>query len=279
MRTHTITGSGGVRLAVDDHGPAGAPALVLLHGFAQCARSWKRQAGSALADRFRLVVPDLRGHGRSDKPRAAENYTEGRRWAGDIAALIDRLELERPVLLAWSYSGLAACDFLRYEDQSRLGGLGLIAARSKIGTDAAGAMAGRLFHELLPGFLAEDAETRVAGIEAFLRSLTHGDIPADDRYEMVGYNAVVPPYVCRAMLGRTLDNDDVLSRVALPTWIVHGERDESLTVALAEHHAGLVPRAELSIYPGVGHAPFYEAPDRFNRELASFAERCLAPAA
>ncbi len=276
MRTHEITGRDGVRLVVDDHGAADAPPLILTHGFAQCARSWKRQYGSALVERFRLIAPDLRGHGRSDKPRATESYTEGWRWAGDIAALIERLELERPILLSWSYSGLVACDFLRLEGQSGLGGLGLVGARSKIGTEAANAMAGSLFHDLLPGFLAEDAETRVAGVEAFLRSLTHGEIPADDYYEMVGYGAIVPPRVCRAMLERTVDNDDVLSRITLPTWIVHGDRDRSLAVALAEHHAALIPHADLSIYPGVGHAPFYEAPDRFNRELGAFAERCLA---
>ena len=279
MKTHAITGSDGICLIVDDHGNADAPSLIFTHGFAQCAHSWKRQYGSALKERFRLITPDLRGHGRSDKPHTTESYTEGWRWAGDIAAVIEHLELERPILLAWSYSGLAACDFLRFEDQSKLGGLGLISARSKIGTEAAGVMAGRLFHDLLPGFLADEAATRIAGIEAFLQSLTHAEIPAGDYYEMVGYNAVVPPHVCRAMLERTLDNDDVLSQVMLPTWIIHGDRDQSLVVALAKHHAELIPHAELSIYPDVGHAPFYEEPDRFNRELESFAERCLALAA
>ena len=55
-------------------------------------------------NRFRLITPDLRGHGRSDKPRPPETYTDGKRWAEDIAAIIDGLELERPILLAWSYS-------------------------------------------------------------------------------------------------------------------------------------------------------------------------------
>ena len=61
-------------------------------------------SGGALEQRFRLITPDLRGHGRSDKPRPPETYTDGRRWAEDIAAIIDGLEVERPVLLAWSYS-------------------------------------------------------------------------------------------------------------------------------------------------------------------------------
>ena len=278
MKSHIIIGNDGVKLHVEDRGPVDAPTIVMLHGFGQCAYSWKRQFGGALEQRFRLITPDLRGHGRSDKPRAPETYTDGKRWAGDIAAIINDLELESPILLAWSYSGLAACDFLRIDDQSKLGGLGLISARSKIGTETAGALAGRLFHDLLPGFLAEEAEARIAGIETFLQSLTHGDIPADDYYEMVGYNAVVPAYVCRALLDRSLDNDDVLANVTIPTWIVHGDQDQSLLIALARHHAELIPHAELSIYPGVGHAPFYEEADRFNEELFAFAERSQEPA-
>ncbi len=271
---HTITGTDGTRLHVEERGPGDAPAILMLHGFGQCALSWKHQFGSVLEQRYRLITPDLRGHGRSDKPRTTGSYTDGRLWAEDIAAILDNLALVNPVLLAWSYSGLAACDYLRYGDQTRLGGLGLVSARSKIGTEAAGAMAGHLFHDLLPGFLAEDGEARIAGIEAFLQSLTHGDIPAEDYYEMLGYNAVVPAFVCRALLERSLDNDDVLANVTIPTWIVHGDQDPSLLPSLAEHHADLIPHAQLSIYRDVGHAPFLEEADRFNRELLAFAELC-----
>ena len=158
MRTHRITSSDDVKLHIDDRGPADAPAIVFLHGFCQSAFSWKRQFGGALEERFRLVTPDLRGHGRSDKPRAPESYTQGEMWAGDVAAVIGELGLAHPVLLAWSYSGLIACDFLRFDDPSKLSGLGLISARSMIGTDAAGAMSGSLFHDLLPGFLVDEAE-------------------------------------------------------------------------------------------------------------------------
>ena len=57
MKTHVITGSDRIRLIVDDHGNADAPSLILTHGFAQCAHSWKRQYGSALEERFRLITP------------------------------------------------------------------------------------------------------------------------------------------------------------------------------------------------------------------------------
>jgi non-heme chloroperoxidase len=274
LKVHNVTSTDGTRLHVEERGPIDAPPILMLHGFGQCALSWKHQFGGSLEQRYRLITPDLRGHGRSDKPRAPGAYTDGRLWAGDVGAILNQLELVSPILLAWSYSGLAACDFLRHDDQSKLGGLGLVSARSKIGTATADAMAGHLFHDLLPGFLAEDAETRIAGIEAFLKSLTHHDIPADDYYEMVGYNAVMPAYVCRALLERSLDNDDVLANVNIPTWIVHGDKDPSLLISLAEHHAGLIPHARLSIYRDVGHAPFLEQMERFNNELHAFAKQC-----
>lgn len=158
LKVHNVTSTDGTRLHVEDRGPMEAPPILMLHGFGQCALSWKHQLGGSLEQHYRLITPDLRGHGRSDKPRALESYTDGRLWAGDIVAILNHLELVRPILLAWSYSGLAACDFLRHDNQSKLGGLGLVSARSKIGTEAASTMAGHLFHDLLPGFLAEDAE-------------------------------------------------------------------------------------------------------------------------
>jgi pimeloyl-ACP methyl ester carboxylesterase len=63
----------------------------------------------------------------------------------------------------------------------------------------------------------------------------------------------------------------VLSAIRVPTLITHGGADEIVLPAVAEQHAALIPHAVQSVYPGVGHAPFAEAPDRFNRELREFA--------
>ncbi|WP_409470784.1 alpha/beta fold hydrolase [Streptomyces sp. HC307] len=59
-----------------DLGPAGAPALLLVHGWGGDGREWSPHA-EALAGRFRVVVPDLRGHGRSPVP---EVHTQVRPW-------------------------------------------------------------------------------------------------------------------------------------------------------------------------------------------------------
>ena len=74
---------------------------------------WRHQVDSALAEEFRVVALDLRGHGMSDRPLDADQYQDARLWAADIAAVIDQLNLERPTLVGWSYGGFVICDYLR----------------------------------------------------------------------------------------------------------------------------------------------------------------------
>jgi len=276
MRSHFITGAGDVRLHVEDWGDPNSPAILFLHGFAQSASSWRRQLGGNLERRFRLVLMELRGHGQSDKPRTAAAYWRGETWATDINSVVDKLGLGQPVVVAWSYAGLVLCDFLRHCGARSLRGVVFVSARSKVGTTAARDMSGSLFLELAPGFVSEDAQERTAAIEAFVDELTYREIPRDDYYRMLGYNMVTPAFACRAMLKRVADNDDVLAKLKLPALVVHGDKDTSIKVAMAEHNASLMRNATLSIYPNVGHAPFYEVPRRFNRELSAFARRCFA---
>jgi len=63
---------------------------------------------SDLADDYRLVAMDLRGHGLSEKPR--EGYTDSRIWADDGNAVIRTLSLDHPILCGWSYGPLVILD-------------------------------------------------------------------------------------------------------------------------------------------------------------------------
>src|SRR5688500_18939840 len=95
MRTHTVTGGGGCQLHVEETGNPDGRAILFIHGFSQCRLSWSRQVDSDLADDFRLVTIDARGHGLSDKPRDA--YGDSKLWADDIQAIITALGLDRPI--------------------------------------------------------------------------------------------------------------------------------------------------------------------------------------
>ena len=52
--------------------------------------------------------------------------------------------------------------------------------------------------------------------------------------------------------------------------VTHGAKDDLIKLAAAQYTASVVPGAKLSVYEDVGHAPFLEQPERFNRELAAF---------
>ena len=100
-------------------GRAGRPPILFIHGWSQNHLCWVKQYESALADEFRLVAYDLRGHGMSEAPLEPEHYTDGRLWADDVAAIIDQLGLDRPVLVGWSYGGFVICDYVRAYGQDR----------------------------------------------------------------------------------------------------------------------------------------------------------------
>ena len=99
----------GVRLFARTGGRRGAPPLLLLHGYPQTHALWRRVA-ERLADRFFLVLPDLRGYGRSDKPAGEAdhaNYSK-RAMAADVAALMRSLGHERFLVAGHDRGGRVA---------------------------------------------------------------------------------------------------------------------------------------------------------------------------
>nr|WP_329610251.1 alpha/beta fold hydrolase [Achromobacter xylosoxidans] len=75
-------------LAIQESGDPAGPAIVFVHGLLGSRLSWEAQLSSPLLQRYRLIAYDLRGHGQSGKPTAPQAYTDGRRWADDLAAVI-----------------------------------------------------------------------------------------------------------------------------------------------------------------------------------------------
>jgi len=130
MKTHSVTGGGGVRLLVMETGNTNGRPIVFLHGASQCHLQWERQLNSSLADAHRLVALDMRGHGVSDKPRDA--YGDSRLWADDVNAVIQDLNLDHPVLSGWSYGPLVFLDYIRHYGEDQLGGLHFVGAVTKL---------------------------------------------------------------------------------------------------------------------------------------------------
>ncbi|HEX6492305.1 MAG TPA: alpha/beta hydrolase [Candidatus Dormibacteraeota bacterium] len=267
-RTHTVVGGGGVQLHVEETGNPGGPAVLLIHGYSQCRLAWRRQMDSDLAADLRLVAMDNRGHGLSEKPHDA--YADSRLWADDVRAVIDTLELDRPILCC-AY-GVAICDYVRHHGEDAVAGYDMVSALTRLNVPEAVGTLSEDFHRLMPGLHSTDVETAVGALTGLIR-LSTADEPAPERvWETLGHSVLVPPHVRAALSHRRIWNDDVLRGMRRPALVSHGVRDAiALLDATARVHTALIPNARLSLYPDAGHAPHQEDPLRFNRELRELA--------
>ena len=176
MKHHMVTGGGGTRLHLIETGnPSGRP-IVFIHGFSQCSLAWARQMNSELADTFRLVAMDMRGHGLSDKPR--DQYGDSKLWADDVHAVIEALQLDRPVLCGWSYGPLVILDYIRHYGENSIRGLNFVGGVTKLGSDEAASVLGADFLKLLPGFFSTDAQESVGALDSLVRMCVASDLAA-----------------------------------------------------------------------------------------------------
>jgi pimeloyl-ACP methyl ester carboxylesterase len=270
MKHHTITGGGGTLLHLVETGhPRGRP-ILFLHGTSQCWLTWSRQLASDLADDYRLVAMDLRGHGRSQRPR--EGYADSRLWADDVDATIGALDLDRPVLCGWSYGPLVILDYLRHYGEERLGGISFVGAVTKLGSEAAMAVLTPEFLGLVPGLFATDVEESVRGLEPFVRLCFARELAEEELYLMLGYNVAVPPFVRQALLSRAVDNDDLLPTIRTPVLITHGAADSVVTPVAVEQLQASIAHAQIHLAANAGHAAFWDDAAGFNQRLRAFCD-------
>jgi non-heme chloroperoxidase len=274
VATHEIRGGGGVRLHTREWGRSDQPALLLIHGWSQSDLCWTKQLSGELARDFRIVTFDLRGHGLSERPAAPDAYTDPQLWAEDVAAVIEGTGLQRPVLVAWSYGGYVVTDYLR------VFGDGAIAAINLVGASVVLRPPGFDHHG--PGILenvgdacAPDLATNIAAMRRFLDACTRQPLDEDESLMALSWNMVVPPAVRGALLAREIDGSDALARMSVPVLVTHGKEDEIVLPSMARHSLEVCASATASWYDGVGHMPFWEAPERFDRELREFADQAL----
>ena len=267
VEAHRVTGGGGVELRVDDTGNRAGRAIVFIHGFSQCRLAWRGQMASDLRDDFRLLAVDLRGHGDSGRPRDA--FGDSRLWADDLDAVITALDLQQPVLCGWSYGGAVIGDYLSVYGQQKIGGIALVGAVSRLGEPLMPFL-GEDFVAVIPGLFADDQEECTAAVEKFIGITTSAPQAMEDYYLSLGYNLAVSSSTRKAMLSRTLNHDNLFGRLSSPALLIHGVEDKVVQTRMSAHLAGLIPRATLSWYEGVGHSPFLENPERFNADLCHF---------
>lgn len=276
MKIRSVRGGGGLGLHVREWGNADGPAILFIHGWSQNHLCWAKQYESKLADEFRLVAYDLRGHGMSEAPLEPEHYTNAGLWADDVAAIIDQLHLDRPVLVGWSYGAFVICDYVRTHGQDRIAAIHFVEGVVKLGESALGTFIGPGFLDPFADLTADDLPTNIRGALAFVKACVVKPLSAEDFATALCWNIVVPASIRANLAAREIDDDDVLRALEVPLLVTHGRADTVVLPAMAEHVLATYPAAEASWYDGVGHAPHLEEPERFNRELAELTRRVLA---
>lgn len=270
MKAHTIYGGGDIELYVEERGDPDDSAVIFLHGYSQSRLSWRKQFESSLTDDFRLIRIDSRGHGESEKPCSTDAYTNPSLWAADVHAVLDAFDVEKAVIVAWSYGCLPALDYLSAYGTDHVAGVNFVGVVSGMGTNPATELLGPQYLDLFPDLISHDAETSITALEMLVNICVHGDLSPDERYFMLGYNVVVPPVARDGMRSRTLSHRETLADLDIPVLFSHGEKDRVVKPKAVSANADLVADARTSCYADVGHSPFWESPNRFNNELAEF---------
>jgi pimeloyl-ACP methyl ester carboxylesterase len=178
---------------------------------------------------------------------------------------MEAAKLKRPVLVGWSYGVHVIADYLRIHDGAHLAGLNCVDGVTKSDPSFLGDGL-----KVQPLMFSEDLATNIAATRQFLHNCFEKRPSQDDFETMLAFNMMVPPRVRANMAGRTLNIDDILSALKLPVLVTHGAADRIALPAAAENTAAKISGAKLSLYDGIGHAPFWEDTARFNAELAAF---------
>ena len=204
---------------------ADGPPILFIHGLSQSHLCWARQYQSALAEEFRLVAYDLRGHGMSQAPLEPEHYTNGQLWADDLAAIIEQLRLDRPVLVGWSYGGFIICDYLRAHGQDRIAAIDFVAGAVKLGPAAFGTLIGPGFLDNFADATADDLPTNIRGIRGLVKAFPATPLPPEEVETLLCSSMTVPARVRANLAAREIDGDDVLRTLEVPLLVTQGRAD------------------------------------------------------
>lgn len=189
---HSIVETNGIRLHVAMMGDG--PVVILCHGWPETWYSWRHQLPALAAAGFRVIAPDMRGYGRSDRPEAIDVYTQ-LHLVGDMVGLLDALAVERAVIIGHDWGAPVAWNaaLMRPDRFRAVAGLSVpYSPRGKISLIEAFKRGGltniymMYFQE--PGVAEREFERDVtASLRRVLYSLS-GSIPAND-----SWRALVPP--------------------------------------------------------------------------------------
>ncbi|MEN6558841.1 MAG: alpha/beta fold hydrolase [Thermoguttaceae bacterium] len=256
--------SQGSELFCVDRG-AGLPVL-LVHGFPLDHTMWDRQV-DVLANRCRVLAPDLRGFGRS--PRFGGDQTTMAELADDLASLLDARGVDGPVVFCGlSMGGYIALQFWQ-NHKERLRALVLCDTRAA--ADSADVAAGR--RAAADRALREGVESLVDGMTPRVFGASTQRLRPERIEPLRRVMLSSDPRAVAAAQRGMADRPDMRSRLGeihCPTLVVVGREDVSSPPAEVRTMADAIPGAQYVEVPEAGHLSPWENPESFNRALANF---------
>jgi 3-oxoadipate enol-lactonase len=255
----------GNRLHYVDVG-VGDPPVVLLHAFPLHSDMWAPQVACLAAGR-RVIVPDLKGFGRSSAPDDPSTYSMSD-YVLQVVGLLGQLGVGRVVLGGLSMGGYVAFSLVaRHSDL--LAGLVLADTR-----------AGRDMPDVLQRRTDQQEQVRRKGVEGLVETLLEGLLAPHTREtrpqlveQVRRIMASNPPAGFIGGLEAMKARPDSLPRlgtIEVPTLVLVGEHDGPSPPAVVRVWQERIPGSRLVVVPGAGHLSNLEAPDVFNAEMSDF---------
>lgn len=258
-----------IPLRYAEYGVGGAGPVVLLHGFPLNRGMWD-EVVPALADRYHVIVPDLRGHGETEAPDGPYSVVE---FANDVIALLDSLGHPKAAIVGLSMGGYISLQLLTRTPE-RLTACVLADTSGRADTEerkqARAAQAevirkdglGAFANLVLPRMFSASAFTgRPDLVERFRQTITSQQP-----------EAVVAALQALASRPEMLER---LKTVEVPTLVLVGSEDAATTPQESHDLAAAIPDATLVVLPGAGHMSNWEDPEGFSRAVRTFLDRTV----
>lgn len=270
-----------VVLCHPEHPLADAPAVLFVHGWGCSAYSWRHNLGPTAAAGYRCLAPDLRGHGFSDKPLAAEPYT--------VEALADMvrdtaraLDVERAVVVAHSMGGAVALRLARRAPE-------LVAGLVLVAPVGFGGVARTRWLQALTPPLVEGVLPRLAlrsvialglrmgygrlGVAPTARDVDEYWAPTGDPRFARAMRRVAHAFAWGAL------PEAELAAITCPTHCLFGEADGVIALGGVREAVARLPRGRVDVVPGAGHVVPEEVPEVVNAAVLGMLADVRADAA
>lgn len=266
----------GLRLHYRDEGPADAPVLLLLHGYGDSYATWEGWA-AALKAGHRVISLDLPGHGLTAAPEGTGLDREA--LARLVLAFAARLQLPPVVLAGNSMGGGVAWQAALLGPQA-LRGLVLVDAAGWPMPESAPSLAFRILAHPWGRALLARIDNRPLIRQGLTAQVGDKALITDelvDRWALYQRYPGHRPILMSAAPGAQAPASEAgLAPLRLPTLVLWGEVDPLLPLDHGRRFAAAIAGSQLIVYPGVGHLPQREIPQRSAADVAAFVARLPA---